>query len=68
MRLFLGDLYIAQSTEVISMKEGIRHSQVTSGNYFLNQMKLLEWVTVFLKEFDYRDSGFGGRYLSVKLY
>jgi len=50
------------------MKEGIRHFQVTSGNYFLNQMKLLEWVTVFLKEFDYRDSGFGGRYLSVKLY
>ncbi len=50
------------------MKEGMRHSQVTSWNYFLNQMKLLEWTTVFLKEFDDRDSGFGGLYLSIKLY
>ena len=50
------------------MKEGMRHSQVTSWNYFLNQMKLLEWTTVFLKEFDDRDSGFGGLYLSIKLF
>ena len=50
------------------MKEGMRHSQMTSWNYFLNQIKLLEWTTVFLKEFDDRDSGFGGLYLSKKLY
>ena len=50
------------------MKEGMRHSQMTSWNYFLNQIKLLEWTTVFLKEFDDRDSGFGGLYLSIKLY